>query len=127
VIPVCPPGSSKMKGDTTCPTPLEWVGHVAAVQFSRAAERAPAGFAEAGLSKLNSMLGLELRELRGRTKRRTAGIRECGSRLARPGSVDVLGRTVGDRWLASVRVTPKGERRTAGHGAVPCGSQSGTP
>lgn len=88
VIPVCPPGSSKMKGDTTCPTPLEWVGHVAAVQFSRAAERAPAGFAEAGLSKLNSMLGLELRDVRGRAMN------------ARLGSTDVA-----PGWPGQVRST----------------------
>jgi hypothetical protein len=49
----------------TRPTALESVGHVAAVQFSRAAERATGGIRRrAGLSKLNSMRGLELRGVR---------------------------------------------------------------
>ena len=43
-----------------------WSGseHVAAVQFSRAAERCARGdSSESGLSKLNSMLGLELHDM----------------------------------------------------------------
>jgi len=43
---------------------LEGIGHVAAVQFSRAAESVrPRGFLGGGLSKLNSMHRLELHEM----------------------------------------------------------------
>ena len=41
-------------------------------------------------------------------------------RLARPGSVDVLGRTVGGQWLASIASSE--DEAMAGHGAVPYGS-----
>ena len=43
VIPVPPPGSSKMKGNTSARPALDLIGHVAAVQFSRAAERCARG------------------------------------------------------------------------------------
>jgi hypothetical protein len=49
------------------------------------------------------------------------------SRLARPGSVDVLGRTVGGRWLRFHRARPRARKAMAGHGAVLYGSPEGTP
>jgi hypothetical protein len=43
---------------------LDLIRHVAAVQFSRAAERCARGdSSESGLSKLNSMHGLELHDV----------------------------------------------------------------
>jgi hypothetical protein len=94
---------------------------VATVQFSRAAERAlgrpgrrrgrPAG---TGLSKLNSMHGLELGEM-PRGARGAAAARGWGKRLGRPGSVDVLAA----RSEAGGR-SRGGEGHDAPHDAVPC-------
>ena len=64
--------------------------------------------------------------MRGTARERGGhSVEEC--RLARPGSVDVLGRTVGAP-AGSLRIAlAEDEGAMAGHGAVPCGSLFGTP
>src|SRR5688500_1130157 len=73
-----------------------------------------------GLSKLNSMRGLELGEM-PRVTEATRPPADTGRRLARPGSVDVLGRAVG-RPLLSDRSRPlggAGAGQVAGGGGPP--------
>ena len=82
---------------------------------------APDGTRRRRSLKTQQHAGLELREMRHRT-RGPVGPRSRGGRLAQPGSVDVLGRTVGSRWSCSAQRRPEGRGWTAGHGAVPCGS-----
>ena len=59
----------------------------------------------AGLSKLNSMHRLKLR-----------GMRE----LARPGSVDILGRTVGDHHIKLIARPPREADEGDGPAMAPC-------
>jgi hypothetical protein len=97
-----------------------------------------AGDGRRGLSKLNSMRGLELggmpreaaiRDGRPREREDDDGRlrgrpREAARQLARPGSVDMLGRTIGGR-PGLVRSRPKW--RTGAGGAVSYGHRFGAP
>ena len=68
---------------------------VAAVRFSRVAERAPAGFPPLPVSQNSTACSLERRGMRDRAPRSSVSTTMMWHSLARPDSVDVLGRMVG--------------------------------
>ena len=102
---------SEVFGDTRRRRGLSSRRRVATVQFSRAAGRRPGGFPDRSL----------------KTQQHAPAKARRYAELAGPGSVDVLGRTVGDRRIGSDRAAPEGVRRAAGDGAVPYGPREGLP
>jgi hypothetical protein len=95
VIPVCHPGSSLNAGGSGYYAVFKGRPRGVDVRDRRHGGRRQAR----GLSKLNSMLRLELGDMPHVREGRGLAA-EATRQLARPGSVDILGRTVGSRSVS---------------------------